>query len=329
MSPVIKSVICVVCAVFFVIINTIILFLKPEFVFAKNDDDNYNVFYQKWIGTVVFMATITIALFCIYFSISLKLIISYSLLTIECLLLVIYALCKYKCVTVNSDDIKVQRLFRKELNTKFSKISLVTYYPNAKVMVKITKNKVFDVSFNSENFHKFYKSLLKNDIKFKTSYIPNDENNVYLTKFNMSIKFPEKMFREYYQQHSYFRNSVYLFSARSLENKEYIEGYLKESNKDITEFTELVKNDLALNEYKFVKEQTEVIDGYEFIVLKSISKLNPDEGRIAFIYNDKKGKYFVLYTNYLLKEEMEFYSKMKIAIHRPLYEDGKSRLVRV
>ena len=286
MSPVIKSVICVVCAVFFVIINTIILFLKPEFVFAKNDDDNYNVFYQKWIGTVVFMATITIALFCIYFSISLKLIISYSLLTIECLLLVIYALCKYKCVTVNGDDIKVQRLFRKELNTKFSKISLVTYYPN-------------------------------------------DENNVYLTKFNMSIKFPEKMFREYYQQHSYFRNSVYLFSARSLENKEYIEGYLKESNKDITEFTELVKNDLALNEYKFVKEQTEVIDGYEFIVLKSISKLNPDEGRIAFIYNDKKGKYFVLYTNYLLKEEMEFYSKMKIAIHRPLYEDGKSRLVRV
>ena len=164
MSPVIKSVICVVCAVFFVIINTIILFLKPEFVFAKNDDDNYNVFYQKWIGTVVFMATITIALFCIYFSISLKLIISYSLLTIECLLLVIYALCKYKCVTVNGDDIKVQRLFRKELNTKFSKISLVTYYPNAKVMVKITKNKVFDVSFNSENFHKFYKSLLKNDI---------------------------------------------------------------------------------------------------------------------------------------------------------------------
>ena len=66
-----------------------------------------------------------------------------------------------------------------------------------------------------------------------------------------------------------------------------------------------------------------------FIVLKSISKLNPDEGRIAFIYNDKKGKYFVLYTNYLLKNEMEFYSKMKIAIHRPLYEDGKSRLVRV
>lgn len=178
-------------------------------------------------------------------------------------------------------------------------------------------------------FINFINSLLKNDIKFKTSYIPNDENNVYLTKFNMSIKFPEKMFREYYQQHSYFRNSVYLFSARSLENKEYIEGYLKESNKDITEFTELVKNDLALNEYKFVKEQTEVIDGYEFIVLKSISKLNPDEGRIAFIYNDKKGKYFVLYTNYLLKEEMEFYSKMKIAIHRPLYEDGKSRLVRV
>ena len=329
MSPIIKCVVCVVCAVFFVLINTIILFLKPEFNFAKNDDNNYNVFYQKWIGTIVYMVTITIALFCIYFSLSIKLFISYSLLTIECLLLIIYALCKYKCITVNGDDIKVQRLFRKELNTKFSKISLVTYYPNAKVMVKISKNKVFDVSFNSENFHKFYKSLIKNDIKFKTSYIPNDENNVYLTKFNMSIKFPDKMFREYYQQHSYFRNSVYLFSARNLEKKEYIEGYLKESNKDILEFTQLVKNDLALNEYKFVMKEDVVIDGYDFTILKSTYKLNSDEGRIAFIYNDKKGKYFVLYANYLLKNEMEFYSKIKNSIHRPLFEDGRSRLVRV
>lgn len=121
MSPVIKSVICVVCAVFFVIINTIILFLKPEFVFAKNDDDNYNVFYQKWIGTVVFMATITIALFCIYFSISLKLIISYSLLTIECLLLVIYALCKYKCVTVNGVILKFKDYLEKNLIQSFLK----------------------------------------------------------------------------------------------------------------------------------------------------------------------------------------------------------------
>ena len=38
---------------------------------------------------------------------------------------------------------------------------------------------------------------------------------------------------------------------------------------------------------------------------------------------------FGVSTDPLLKEEMEFYSKMKIAIHRPLYEDGKSRLVRV
>ena len=114
MSLLVKSVICIVCAVFFVIFNTIILFLKPEFVFAKNDNENYNVYYQKWIGTIVFMATITVALFCIYFSINLKLVISYSLLVIECILLVIYALCKYKCVTVNGDDVKVLRKTRKD-----------------------------------------------------------------------------------------------------------------------------------------------------------------------------------------------------------------------
>ena len=60
-----------------------------------------------------------------------------------------------------------------------------------------------------------------------------------------------------------------------------------------------------------------------------IVSVRMSEEEATFIYNDKKGKYFVLYTNYLLKNEMEFYSKMKIAIHRPLYEDGKSRLVRV
>ena len=328
MSPIIKSVICIVCAVLFLVINTIILFLKPEFTFAKNDDENYNVFYQKWIGTIVFMSTLMVALFCIYFAISLKLILSYSLLTIECLLLVIYALCKYKCVTICGDDIIVERLFRKKLNTKFSKIQLVTYIPNAKLIVKITKNKTFDVSFNSENFHKFFKTLLKNDVKFKTGHIPNDENNVYLTKFNMSIKFPKTMFREYYQSHSYFRNSKYLFSARSLENHEYIEGYYKESNKDITEFTELVKNDLALNEFKVIKDQKEVIDIYNFIVIKSISRIDQDKGRLALIYQ-LNNKYLVIYADYLLKDELDFYTKLKCAIHKPLYEDGKSRLVRV
>lgn len=328
MSPIIKSVICIVCAVLFLVINTIILFLKPEFTFAKNDDENYNVFYQKWIGTIVFMSTLMVALFCIYFAISLKLILSYSLLTIECLLLVIYALCKYKCVTICGDDIIVERLFRKKLNTKFSKIQLVTYIPNAKLIVKITKNKTFDVSFNSENFHKFFKTLLKNDVKFKTGHIPNDENNVYLTKFNMSIKFPKTMFREYYQSHSYFRNSKYLFSARSLENHEYIEAYYKESNKDITEFTELVKNDLALNEFKVIKDQKEVIDIYNFIVIKSISRIDQDKGRLALIYQ-LNNKYLVIYADYLLKDELDFYTKLKCAIHKPLYEDGKSRLVRV
>ena len=42
----IKSVICVVASVLFLVINTVTLFLKPEFDFAINDEENYCVYYH-------------------------------------------------------------------------------------------------------------------------------------------------------------------------------------------------------------------------------------------------------------------------------------------
>ncbi len=100
-SLIIKSAICIVAAFVLLIINTIMICLKSNPVYAKNDKENYSVFYQKWIKTVMFMGAIIAALFCIYFAINLKYLICFVLLGIECILVVIYALCKYKCLTVN------------------------------------------------------------------------------------------------------------------------------------------------------------------------------------------------------------------------------------
>ncbi|MBE6148406.1 MAG: hypothetical protein E7167_02805 [Firmicutes bacterium] len=324
----VKSVICIVCAVIFLIINTIILFLKPEFNYALNDKENYCVYYQKWIKTVVYMSTIIMALFCIYFAINLNHVLAYCILSLECLLVVIYSLCKYKGVTITGEDIKVERLFRKELNTKFSNIAKVTYIPNAKIVVKLKKKTSFDVSFNSENFYKFYNSLIERDVKFKTGRIHNDENHVYLTKYNITIQFPKTMFREFYQNKAYLRNSKYLFSARSLENHEYIEGYYKESAKDISDFIDLIKNDLALNEFKYVSDKKENINGYDFTIIKSLNKMDKEKGRLAYIYQDRDN-YFIIYADYLLENELDFVNKMKNAIRRSVYEDGKSKIVRV
>lgn len=324
----IKSVICIVSAVFFIVINTIILFLKPEFTFARNDNENYCVYYQKWIRTMIYMGTLIMSLFCIYFSINFNHFIGYILLVLECILVVSYSLCKYKGITINGENIKVERLFRKELNTTFAKIDKVYYIPNAKIVVKLKRRESFDVSFNSENFYKFYSALLDRDVKFKTGRIPRDESMVYLTKYNITVHFPKTMFREFYQNKYYLRNSKYLFSARSLENHEYIEGYYKESGKELDEFVELIKNDLSLNEFKFLKEQEENIDGYDFTILKAKNKNEKDKGRLAYIYKDIDN-YFVIYADYLLEKEAEFMSKMNAAIKRSVYEDGKSRIVRV
>jgi len=324
----IKSVICVVTAVLFIVINTMILFLKPEFTYARNDSDNYCVYYQKWIRSVVYMSTIIMALFCIYFAINLNHTIGYFLLTLECILVVVYALCKYKCITVNGDDIKVERLFREELNTNFSKIDKVIYTPNARITVKLKRQGSFDVSFNSEKFYKFYNSLMDHQVKFKTGRIPKDENHVYLTKYNITIHFPKTMFREFYQNKAYLRNSKYLFSARSLENNEYIEGYYKESAKDLSEFVELIKNDLSLNKFKYISDEKANIDGYDFVIVKTANKTDKNKGRLAYIHQDRDN-YFVIYADYLLDKEEDFMNKMNNAIKRSVYEDGKSRIVRV
>ena len=324
----IKSVICITSAVFFIVINTIILFLKPEFTYALNDENNYCIYYQKWIRTTVFMATIIMALFCIHFAVELSHIITYVLLALECILVIIYALCKYKGITINGDKIKVQRLFRKELNTTFSNITKVIYIPNAKIVIKLRKRESFDVSFNSENFYNFYKTLIDKKVKFKTGRIPSTDNHVYLTKYNITVHFPKTMFREFYQNKAYLRNSKYLFSARSLDNTEYIEGYIKESSKKLSEFVGLIKNDLSLNEFKPVSDIKENIDGYDFTIIKSLNKNDKTLGRLAYIYQDVDN-YFVIYADYLLENEDAFIKKMQKAIKRSAYEDGKSRLVRV
>ena len=310
------------------VINTIILFLKPDFKYAINEQENYVVYYQKWIKSVVYMSTLMIALFSIYFALNLSHVLAFSLLTIECLLVVIYALCKYKGISVNGENIKVQRLFRKDLYTKFSDITKVNYIPNARLSIKVKRKDAFDVSFNSENFYKFYMTLIDEKVKFKTGRIPNDESKVYLTKYNITIHFPKTMFREFYQNKAYLRNSKYLFSARSLENDEYIEGYYKESSKEISEFVELIKNDLDLNKFKFVSQTKENIDGYDFTILKSLSKEEKNKGRLAYIYPDRDN-YFVIYADYLLENESEFILKMQKAIKRSVYEDGRSRIARV
>ena len=324
----IKSVILIVGAVLLLVINTIILFLKPEFTYAVNDEDNYCVYYQKWIRVIVFMGTIIIFLFSSYFAVNLHHILSGILLFLECIMVVIYALVKYKGITVSGDSFLVQRLFRKNLDTKFSNVTKVSYLPNARIDVKLKNRDSFDVSFNSENFYRFYKTLIKQKVKFKTGIISNTENHVYLTKYNITIHFPKTMFREFYQNSRYLRNSKYLFSGRSLDNCEHIEGYMKESNKELSEFVELIKNDLQLNEYKYVSSGKQNIDGYDFTVIKALDKTDKEYGRFAYIYQDVDN-YLVIYADYRLENEEAFAKKMDNAIKRSVYEDGKSKLVRV
>lgn len=324
----IKSVICIVCTVIFLVINTIILFLRPEFNYALNDDENYVVYFQKWIGTAVFMMSLIIALIAIDLALEYQHFLCVCLLVIECLLVIIYALVKYKGVTVSGEEILVQRLFRKNFKTKFSNITKVTYIPNAKLVIKAKRKETFDISFNSENFYKFYKSLLDNNVKFKTGRIPYDENHVYLSKYEMTIDFPKTMFREYYQSKYFLRNSKYLFSARSLENHEYIEGYYKESEKDLAGFIEIIKNDLNINGFKVLKEYKETFDGFEFNLIRCDNKNNKQRRRTAYIYQSK-GNYFVIYTDYEKDNEEIFMQKMRYAIRKAAYEDAKSRIAKI
>ena len=327
-SVMVKSVIFVTASVFLLVLNTIMICLKSVPVYAKNDKENYGVYYQKWIKTVVFMSAIVIALFCIYFAINFNHIIAGCLLAIETLLVVIYALCKYKCVNVNGEKIVVERLFQKKLETSYDDILLVTYVPNAKILVKLKKKKTFEVSFNSENFHRFFVSLMMHKVKFKTDRIPKDENHVYLSRYDMVIDFTKNMFRDFYQGKRYFHNSNYLFSARNLEKEEYIEGYYKESNKEVSEFIEIVKTDLSVNNYKVDKEYKDNFDGFDFMILICTDKEDSLYRRCAYIYKDVNN-YFVLYCDYLGLNEETFMNSMKNNIHKGRIEDIKSGLAKI
>ena len=324
----IKSVICITTAVFFIVINTVILFLKPEFTYAINDESDYCVYYQKWIRSVIFMGTIIIALFSIYFAVNLYHIIGFSLLSIECLMVIIYALCKYKGITVCGNKIKIQRLFRRDINTTFENISSVLFVPNARLVVKIKRNESFDVSFNSENFHKFYNSLINYNVKFKTGKIPKTDDHVCIEKYNMTIEFPKTMFREFYQSSTYLRHSRYLFSARSLEKNEHIEGYYKESSKEMNEFIDIIKIDLGVNNFKVLKETNCTIDGFSFNVIKALDKNDKDKGRFAYIYQDVNS-YFVIYADYLVCNEELFNKEMSLAIRQTLPLDTKYSFTKI
>lgn len=324
----VKSVICIAAAVLFIVINTAILFLKADFNYAINDEENYYLFFQKWVRTTIFMGTIIIGLMSIFFAINLNHFLSYSFLCLECLLVVIYSFTKYKGILVVGENIKVERLFRKELNIKFSNIKEALYTPNGKLNIKLKNKESFEISFNSENFHKFCNSLLKYNIKIKTGHIPFQDNHVFISKFMLTVRFPKTMLREYYQSKRFLRNSVYLFSARSYDYNEYIEGYRKESGKEIDEFTELIKNDLRINEFKDKKTYKETIDGFEFNIIDAVDMLDKKRLRSAYIYKHKNN-YLILYTDYYLDNKEQFKDKMKKAIRKAAYEDGKTRFSRV
>lgn len=324
-----KSVICIACAVFFIIINTVVLFLKPQLSYAKNDKENYTVYYQKWIGTVVFMATIIMAVFCIFMAINNNHKTSFILLSLECLLVIIYVLIKYRGIVVNEDEITVQRLFAHDFSLKFDEISHAVYTPNARLKIKCKKKSNFVVTYNYDNFFTFYHGLMKHNVKFKTPKVSSSENKVFIDFYNLSIYFPKTMYREFYQNKRFLRNSSYLFSARSVDNHEIIEGYYKEFDRGIKAFIEYIKKDLELNDFTVRGNVEEVkYDGFDFSLIKAIDNRKKHNERIAYIYHEGKN-YFVLYADFFLENEKSFMKKMSKALRRATYEDTKNKLIRV
>lgn len=324
-----KSVICIVCAVLFIIINTVVLLLKPQVTYAKNDKDNYSIYYQKWIASIFYMATIIMAIFCIFMALRMYHKISFILLVLECLLVIIYALVKYRGVIVNENDITIQKLFAKDYTITFDDIKYAIYTPNERLNMKTKKHGNFAITFNYDNFFTFYHSLMKHNVKFKTPKVSSSENKVYISFFNLSIYFPKTMYREFYQNKRFLRNSEYLFSARSVDNHEILEGYYKEYDRGLKSFIGLIKKDLALNDF-MVKgfEQPFNYDGFDFTLIHAIDERKKHNGRIAYIYHEGKN-YLVLYADYLIENEKVFMKKMARALRRSVYEDTKSKLIRI
>ena len=267
---------CALLSLFLSLMNVIVLLIKPDFSYALNDEHNYMVSYQKWLRTLLFVFTIIISVLCIYFAVNYKVAVGYAFLALQGIIVYCYILVRYKKAIVTDGTINVYRFMRKEMHIKFSDISKVNYVPNAKLQVVLKDNKLFDISFNSDNFNTFYMDLINHNIKFKTGKIPGDSSYVYISKFDITIDFPRNMFREFYQGKNYFRNSHYLFSARNLESQEYIEGYYKDTDRELSEFIDSVKNDLNINGYKPIDVDKESYDGLEFSIIKAITEDDSD-----------------------------------------------------
>lgn len=323
-----KSILLIFNALILIAVNIAILLLKPTKGYAFNDDDEYYLTYQKWIRTVGFMCTIFFALISIYFSVYMKHFFGAFFLCLECIFVIIYTLTKTKVIRIKTDEIIVERLFRKDIKTKFSSITRVYYIPNSKMELKLKSRKHFEISFNSDNFQRFYNDLLNRKIAFKTGRITSTSNMVYLTKYNITIHFPKTMFREYYQSETYFRNSKYLFSARSLDNEEYLEGYLKESQKEVDEFIELVENDLKVNGFESINKETVNLDSFKFTLIESINKKDKSIGRTAFVHRDTDN-YLILYATYNMDDKEKYIKNLCDGIMKSAYEDGKNTIVRV
>lgn len=304
------------------------MLIKPDFSYALNDENNYMVTYQKWLRSLMFVFTIIMGVLSIYFAVNFKVATGYAFLGLQGIIVYCYILIRYKKIVVTDGTINVYRFMRKELHIKFSDISKVNYVPNAKIQVVLKNKLVFDTSFNSDNFNTFYMDLINHNIKFVTGNIPGDQSFVYISRFDITIDFPKTMFREFYQSKTYFRNSHYLFSARSLDNNEYIEGYYKDTDRELSEFIDIIRNDLNVNRYNYVDEVKTKINDLDFTIIKSLSADNEKEGRLVYIYQGYDS-YFVIYANYLLKNETTFSNKMNKAIRKAEFIDTRSSISRV
>jgi hypothetical protein len=171
-------------------------------------------------------------------------------------------------------------------------------------------------------------NLIKKDVPFKTGKIPASDNYVYISKYDMTIHFPDKMFREFYQSPTYLRHSRYLFSARSLENHEHIEGYYKESSKDLKEFEEIIETDLGVNGFKVIDSSKEKIADFDFTIIRAVNNDDNKLCRRAYIYQDINN-YFVIYADCLSDNEEEFANKINNAIQVMVYADTKYRYAKI
>lgn len=319
---------CALLSLFLILMDIIVVLIKPDFSYALNDENNYIVTYQKWLRTLMFVFTIIMGVLSIYFAVNYKVATGYAFLGLQGIIVYCYILIRYKKIVVSDGTINVYRFMRKEIHIKFNDISKVNYLPNAKIQVILKNKQVFDASFNSDNFNTFYMDLIKHDVKFITGKIPDDQSYVYISKFDITVDFPKTMFREFYQSKTFFRNSHYLFSARSLTNDEYIEGYYKDTDRELPAFIDIIKNDLNINGYNPIDEDKVVINDLDFTIIKSLKSDSKDEGRLAYIYQGFD-TYFVIYADYLLKNEIAFSNKLNKAIRKAEYMDTRSSITRV